>query len=193
MINGQKLDKVPVLETARLILREIRPDDLEAIYAYASLPEVARYVSWEQHQSLDDSRVFLNAVLEGWYAQGKFLHWAIEDKESKRMIGSIGLHERAPHNACYEIGYVLHSDFWNKGLVSEAVGAVFKYAFEVLEMNRIHALHGTDNLASEKVMLKNGMVYEGLLKAYFYRPAFGEYMDVKLYRLLKDEYNAAKK
>ena len=62
---------LPELETERLLLRKMRLDDAEALFAYASDPEVTRYVPWDTHRSMEDSESFLGFATEG-YESGDF-------------------------------------------------------------------------------------------------------------------------
>lgn len=79
----------PTLETERLILRKLKISDDKDIFEYAKDPEVSRYVTWEPHKSIEDARAFINWNLER-YNKGEIGEWAIELKETGRVIGSIG-------------------------------------------------------------------------------------------------------
>ncbi len=68
---------IPILKTERLLLRPIAPLNLEAMYDYASRENVARYVTWQTHTSLEDTKAFLIRILNG-YQQGNLLLLGIE-------------------------------------------------------------------------------------------------------------------
>ena len=82
---GEVLRDLPMLETDRLILRKMTPDDAEAVFAYASDPEVTRYVIWETHRSIEDSRAFLDLATSK-YRSGGEPDWGIVYKGDHRLL-----------------------------------------------------------------------------------------------------------
>lgn len=179
---------LPALHTERLLLRRMTLDDAEGMFAYASDPEVTRYVLWDTHRTLEDSKNFLRFAVEG-YERGDFGGWGIVHRESGRFIGTCGLdagydaqHARA------ELGYVLAREFWRRGLTPEAVREVIRFGFERLALNRIEARCIAENHASARVMEKVGMAYEGTMRRREYIK--GAYRDMKLYSILREEYEA---
>jgi ribosomal-protein-alanine N-acetyltransferase len=179
---------LPVLETERLLLRKMRLDDAEAMFAYASDPEVTRYVLWDTHRSIEDSEDFLRLATEG-YERGDFGGWGVVLKDSGAFIGTCGMDAGyAPEHARAELGYVLSREYWGRGLMSEAVRAVIRFGFERLELNRLEARCIAENVASARVMEKAGMSYEGTLREREFIK--GAYRDMKLYSILRREYRA---
>lgn len=178
---------LPTLDTDRLILRPFDPGDVADIFAYAADPEVARYVPWEAHRSEADSRAFLESVLER-VRRGEPDTWAVVERASGRVIGSIRFGEYHPVHARASIGYVLGRPYWNRGLTTEAVGAVLRFGFEEVGLNRIYAVYHVENAASERVMQKVGMRYEGTLREVSL--VKGGYEDRKLYAILRREWLA---
>lgn len=177
---------LPELETERLLLRKMRPDDAEAMFAYASDPEVTRYVLWETHHSIEDSESFLRSATEG-YERGDFGAWGIVLKDSGAFIGTCGLGDRyAPEHTRAELGYVLSREHWGRGIMTEAVRAVIRFGFGRLELNRIEARCIAENAASARVMEKAGMTYEGTLREREFIK--GAYRDMKLYSILRRKY-----
>ena len=88
-IGGRFVGGPPRLETERLVLRKITPGDAAAVFAYASDPEVTRYVLWETHRSVEDSRAFL-ALTQGKYEAGGEPDWGIVYKGDGRFVGTCG-------------------------------------------------------------------------------------------------------
>ena len=84
--RGGVFADLPELETERLLLRRMRLDDAEAMFAYASDPEVTRYVLFDTHRSIEDSREFLRFATEG-YERGDFGGWGLLLKDSGVFIG----------------------------------------------------------------------------------------------------------
>ena len=177
---------LPELETERLLLRKMRLDDAEAMFAYASDPEVTRYVLWETHRSVVDSESFLRSATEG-YERGDFGGWGVVLKDDGAFVGTCGVDAGyAPEHARAELGYVLSREHWGKGLMTEAVRAVIAFGFEQLSLNRIQARCIAENVASARVMEKAGMTHEGTLRESEFIK--GAYRDIELYSILRREY-----
>lgn len=177
--------RLPSIETERLLLRGMTVDDAEAMFAYTSDPEVTRYVIWDTHRSVDDSRAFLELTVSA-YQSGEPSGWGIVHKEDGNFIGTCGFVEWSPEHARIELGYVLARGYWGRGLTAEAVRAMIPFGFERLELNRIEARCIAGNTASARVMEKAGMSYEGTM----WRREFikGSYRDMKHYAVLRSEY-----
>jgi len=182
---------LPELETDRLLLRKMRPEDAEAMFAYASDPEVTRYVLWDTHGSIEESENFLRFANEG-YQRGDFGGWGLVLKASGAFIGTCGMDAGyAPEHARAEFGYVLSHEHWGRGLMPEAVRRVIQFCFERMELNRVEARCIAENTASARVMEKAGMSYEGTLREREYIK--GAYRDMKLYSILRSEYTTARR
>ncbi len=182
---GEILKDLPTLETDRLILRKMKPDDAEAVFAYASDPEVTCYVIWETHCTIEDSRAFLDLVLSK-YESGGEPEWGIVYKGDHRFVGTCGIVSWEPYHARAELGYTLSRDYWGRGLMAEAVGAMISFGFREMNLNRIEARCIAENSASARVMEKAGMLYEGTLRQ---RELIkGEHRDIKVYSILRGEF-----
>ena len=150
---------LPVLETPRLVLRPVRRRDAEDIYSYASDPEVARYVLWEPHRSLTETRNY--------------------------VIGTIGLMWYSDTNCSAEVGYSFSREVWNRGFATEALRAVMDSVFSSLPVNRLEAQYDIRNPASGRVMEKCGMRQEGILRQRI--RSKGEFLDVVLCAILRSD------
>jgi ribosomal-protein-alanine N-acetyltransferase len=180
---------LPELETERLLLRRMRPDDAEDMFAYASDPEVTRYVLWDTHRSIEDTRNFLRFATEG-YERGDFGGWGLVLKASGAFVGTCGMeanHQREHSRA--ELGYVLAREHWGRGLIPEAVRCMIRFCFGRMDLNRVEARCIAENTASARVMEKVGMTWEGTLREREYIK--GAYRDMKLYSILRREYRGA--
>lgn len=175
----------PRLETERLILRKLDISDAGDIFEYASDPIVTRYMTFETHKTIDDAKGFINFVLDR-YSRDESGEWGIELKTNSRLIGTLGIASFDQKNSCITIGYILAKHYWGKGIVTEAVKRVIRFAFDDMKVNRVEAYHFLGNDASGRVMQKAGMQYEGILRQKLF--ARGEYRDVKQYAILKDDW-----
>ncbi len=178
---------LPELETPRLLLRKLKPEDASDMFEYASDPEVARDVTWEAHRTMEDSLGFLNYVVQK-YARKETSEWGLVLKESGKLVGTCGFVWWRPEHAKAEFGYALSRKYWGRGLMTEAAAAVIAFAFGKMKLHRLEARCITTNAGSEKVMLKNGMKYEGLLRDVVYEK--GGFKSLKVYSILAPEFRA---
>lgn len=180
------LKDLPTFETKRLILRKITLSDLDDIFEFSSDPEVAHHMTWEVNKSKDETlNNFIKTVMKG-YENGQSADWAIVYKESKKVIGTCSFVDWSNEHKRAEIGYVLNKNYWGHGFVSEAIKEVIKFGFRSVQLNRIEGGCNTDNIGSEKVMLKVGFEYEGTLRKNEFIK--GEFRDTKVFSILKDEF-----
>ena len=178
--------KIPVIETERLILREMKKSDTKDMYEYSSNPMTSEFLLWNVHKDIDFTQDFVNYVISK-YKSGEYNDWALEHKEDKKMIGTCGFTRIDEENRVAEIGYVLNPDYWGEGLATEAVEAVLKFAFDTMNMHRVEAKFMFGNDASLAVMKKVGMKFEGYQRdALFVK---GRYRTIGISSILKSEYN----
>ena len=177
----------PQLNTPRLLLRAFTLADVPPLVALAGNYEVARNTLNIPHPySQEDARRWVQLTQENYQQQTGYA-FALELQSSGKFIGGIGLTiERRFDRA--EAGYWLGQPYWSQGLASEALAAVLRFGFEELRLNKIYATHIAENPASGRVMLKNGMVQEGVLAQHTKRD--GRYHDLWQYRLTRGEYPA---
>ena len=187
MIYTDSYTYMPDLNTPRLRLRRLPMRDAADIYRYSRSRDVARYVLWEAHHSIGDSRAYLRYMLRR-YRNREPASWGIEYVQTGEVIGTIGFMWIQGDNAAAEVGYSLAREYWNKGIMTEALKAVIDYGFGRMNLNRIEAQHETGNPASGAVMRKCGMVHEGTLRQRLFNK--GKYVDVELYAILRRDYRA---
>ena len=154
----------PCLATRRLTLRPLRMEDARSLYAWTSDAEVARYVLWDAHRSLRETREYIRYVRR-LYRSRLPSSWGILLRDSDDVIGTIGIMTWVPVNRTCEIGYSLSREHWGKGLMTEAVAAFSRMLFSSLPLNRIEAQHDVRNPASGRVLEKCGFRREGLLRS----------------------------
>lgn len=183
--QGSAYVQLPTLETPRLILRPMTMKDAGDIYHYSKDPQVALHVLWDAHENIQQTRAYIRYVLRQ-YKNGEPSSFAIEEKASRKVIGTIGYMWINQENLSSEVGYSLSRAHWNRGYMTEALNAVIDYGFEHLLLNRIEAQHETANPASGRVMEKAGMQKEGVLRSRIFNK--GKYVDVALYAILKQDW-----
>ena len=172
-----------VLIGERIILRKITKSDLSDVHEYASDARVPEYLLWQPHPTLSYTKQYL-AIVEKKYKKGEFYDYGIE--YMGKMIGTCGFKCFSIVNQCADIGFVLNSNFWGKGIAKEAAMLVLKYGFEVLGLKRIEARYMIENEASRKVMEKCNMKFEGTLRSAML--VKGKYRDIGICSILREEY-----
>ena len=175
---------MPTLETERLTLRRMRLDDAEDVFAYASDPVVTRNLTWEPSLSIDETRDFLEGVVER-YRMGRLASWGVTLRWQGKLIGTCGFVDWSAENRRAEVGYALSSKYWGRGYATEALQEVLSCGFRASNLNRIHGFCDAENLASARVMEKAGMSFEGHMRASRYFK--GAYHDSKLFSILKED------
>ena len=176
---------LPVLETEDLILRKPRLSDAAEMYSYASDPEVARYVLWEPHTSISDTKAFIRDLRRR--IRGGFpTSWVITLRATGQVIGTIGFMWYSSDNSSAELGYSLSRQYWNHGYATQALSAVIEKSFRKLPVNRLEAQHDVRNPASGRVMEKCGLRQEGILRSRIRNK--GEYVDVALWAILRSDF-----
>ncbi len=174
---------IPLLKTERLELRKIQIKDLRDVYEYTSDPSVSKYLMWHPHKNCEYTKAYLRYISK-LYRKGKFYDWAIT--LDGKMIGTVGFTSININNNYGEIGYVLGSAFWGKGIATEAVSEIIRFGFHVLALNRIEAVFLPENERSKRVLIKCGLKSEGIRRAALM--VKGEYRDVEVFSIIKEEY-----
>lgn len=182
---GFNLCSLPTIETDRLIIRKFVETDIDDFYEYASDNEVTRYLSWDTYKNKDIAKEYITSIIEK-YNRYELAPWGIELKENSKLIGSIDFVQYDYKNFSAEIGYVLNKNYWNKGIMTEALRAIIKFGFEKMDLVRIEMKHNVKNIGSERVIQKNALKYEGTLRKKEFLKK--EFVDVKYYSILKEEY-----
>lgn len=150
------------IETDRLILRQFRVEDKNAMYEnWASNPEVTKYLTWPPHESVE----LTGMLLENWtkeYEKEDKYNWAIVIKETDELIGNISVVEQKEYIKEAQLGYCMGKAFWGQEFMPEAAKAVIDYLFFEVGFERIYAGHDIANPKSGRVMEKVGMKKEGV-------------------------------
>jgi len=180
--------RLPSLETADLVLRKPVMKDAADIFRYASDEEVARYVLWEPHRSIGETRRFVRDLRRRIHA-GYPSSWAVALRSTGTVIGTVGFVSWSPVNRYAELGYSFSRSFWNRGYATQALQAVIDAVFRSLPVNRLEAQHDVRNPASGRVMQKCGLRQEGILRGRVLNK--GEYVDTVLYAILRSDWEQA--
>jgi RimJ/RimL family protein N-acetyltransferase len=175
------------LVTPRLVLRPFEAGDLEGLYAFHSLPEVAQFLYWEA-RDLEQVRGVLEAK-RGQAAleeEGQVLALAVVGRAEGVVVGEVSLHWLSRLHRQGEIGFVFHPAYQGRGLATEAAEVVLRLGFEGLGLHRMIGRCDALNLASARLLERLGMHREA---HFVHNERFkGRWGDELVYALLEDEW-----
>lgn len=174
--------------TERLTLRQFNINDAKDMFRWASNPEVVRYLSYYPHKNMDTTESILKDWIENYKNPSEY-NWAIVYNDI--VIGNIAV--VLQDNECYacHLGWQIDVPYWNKGIMTEAAGAVVDYLFDKVGYDRIASGHDTRNIASGRVMEKIGMKLEGTFRRYCYQKD-GSIGDKNYWAILKSDWKKMK-
>ena len=180
---------VPVLETARLVLRAPEGRDADVLFAIHSDPETMRYWNGPPMAHRDEANVLIDRA-RVTAAAGTAYRWVLERRGERgpEVIGLCGLSALSYEHRRAEIGYVLDRAQWGHGWMLEALEAVLAHGFETLELHRIEAELDPRNEASARILTRLGFVREGVLRERWC--VEGEVSDSMYMGLLRPEWQA---
>ena len=159
----KRKDKLPIIETARLLLRDIRVKDISDNYlAWINDPETTQYLEIRfEPQTRTKVEAFIQSRVEN---VKNVKHFGIYDDNGSRLIGNVTANINARHKSA-DISYIIgHPDAMGKGYATEAVHAVVYYLFHLAGMEQLWAGYYQSHTASAKVLAKNGFTVQGCVK-----------------------------
>jgi RimJ/RimL family protein N-acetyltransferase len=178
-----------LLETPRLILRELEEADAPAAHIWESDPEVVRYQSTDS-SSLDETVEYLRRVRRrGAEEPRRFYELGAERREDRLLIGRVGLRVARPEHREAEIWFAFRRDVWGLGHGTEAVRALIDFGFSRVGLHRIYGDCDPRNARSARLMERLGMRRDGHLRENWWLK--GEWCDSWIYSILDREWPAA--
>jgi [ribosomal protein S5]-alanine N-acetyltransferase len=167
MAVEEVFERIPIIETPRLTLRQIDLHDAEDIFATFSDEVVMEYYGELPHQSVEDSRELIRRQ-QAWYARREGIRWGITRQGEDRVVGSCGLFsfDDGFHRAT--LGYELGRAYWRQGVMTEALNALLTFAFATMGLRRVEAVVDQGNDKSQALLRKLGFTHEGTLRQRFW-------------------------
>jgi [ribosomal protein S5]-alanine N-acetyltransferase len=151
-----------IIETKRLLLRELNSADDKGMFELDSNPEVHRYLGNNPVMSITECRKIIEFVREQYISNG-IGRWAVIEKESGAFTGWCGLklvkEEMNNHINYYDIGYRFIQKYWGKGYATEAAIPCCNYGFDKLKLNALYGTAHVNNIASQTVLQKCGLKF----------------------------------
>lgn len=172
---------VPTLETDRLILKAISNDDFEHISNHMNNKEVRKFFDKFWPTDNEGIEKFVNGAIQR-NEKDQCAEWVIFLKLGKRFAGRIWFGGLLAWCNAVNVGYSLDHEYWGCGIASEALNRVIQFGFDEMSLRRIEAWHDSSNLASGKVMLKCGLISEGVLRER------GQNGNAEMYSILQSDY-----
>ncbi len=155
-----------IIETERLILRQLRVDDAEDLFRIYSNPVTMKFMGGGP-ASVEEMGRNIQKHIETYYDKYGFGLWATILKENDSLIGRCGLlYQEIDGIKDLEIAALIDCDYWGKGLVTEAMHSIVKDGFDKYNFDRIIAVIVPDNIGSIRVAEKIGMNYEREIESY---------------------------
>jgi ribosomal-protein-alanine N-acetyltransferase len=165
----------PEIQTNRLLLRRITHKDALQIFRLRSDERVMQFIDKERAASIEDAEVFINRIIQLLNINDG-ITWAIAlNNKPETLIGTIGCWRLIKEHYRAEIGYMLQPEFWQQGIMKEALNAVINYSFNELKLHSIEAQINPENTASAAILTSAGFIKEGYFKEnFFFNGKFGD-------------------
>jgi ribosomal-protein-alanine N-acetyltransferase len=173
------------LRTARLTLRDFTPNDLHAVHAYASDPDVTRFMFYGP-RTIASTQAYLEQMLTSQRQQPRLI-WELGAvvTAQDRLVGACDLTLDAPHEA--DLGFIFSQEVWGMGYATEAARALVRVGFEQLGLIRIVSTCDVANGASARVLEKAGLHREAILEHHKY--AKGQWWTSFLYAVRREHWS----
>lgn len=185
MQNRYFFDEFPEFEAKDFYLREIIPNlDAENFLKYINHNEVKKFISKDD---LPTNLAKAEAELQYWanlFIYRRSFFWAIADKKTEDIIGTVGFNSYSVSNKRAEISYDLDYQYWGKGIMQKSLQLIIDFAFKKLNIKRIQATVAYNNQRSIRLLEKQDFVREGLLAKYAVLD--DESVDYYIYALIKE-------
>jgi RimJ/RimL family protein N-acetyltransferase len=171
--------------TERLLLRPFALSDAPDVQRLAGDRAIAETTTAIPHPYEEGNAERWIGTHAEAFAQGTMVNFAITAQTDGSLVGAMGLMNISREHLHAELGYWIGVPFWGRGYATEAARAVLRYAFESLELHRVHATHFGRNPASGRVMQKIGMTWEGCSRQHIRK--WGVFEDLVRYGILRSE------
>ncbi|MGD8505154.1 MAG: GNAT family protein [Candidatus Bathyarchaeota archaeon] len=181
----EAVGEFPQLETNRLILREMKLDDVDFYFRHFSNDEIIQGSCFPGPESLEAARQELKRYCIMPFQENRGIRWGIVRKGDEELIGSCGYYDWNKTARRAEIGYDLDPAYWGQGIMTEALRAVLEYGFGKMDLNRIQAIIDSENVQSLRLVERLGFRKEGVLRQNSY---FGGFRDDIVFSLLRQEW-----
>ncbi|MEG0856756.1 MAG: GNAT family N-acetyltransferase [Terrisporobacter sp.] len=186
-ILDSKYTQMKIIETPKFILRPATLSDASDFYEYFSQEKVVRYLPFEVHKNINDTKRFIKIFFINNYQKGKIGNYAIYHKYDKKVIGNIGVNNVSTKSKEGEIGICLNPKYWGNDFATELTVITLITGFELMNMEKLIALTYSANKYTPKSLESLGFQY---IKTY--KPKSSLQVSHR-FELTRDEYLNMKK
>jgi len=170
------------LESNRILLRPLTLEDAAEMNLYLPQQELLRFLPEQVCRSLSEPEDLLRSIIAGYRSHREFI-WGISEKDSGRLIGTCYLTNISLADLRGEVSCLVYPAFQSRGIATETIQALIRYAFAELGLIRIQAYCTAGNDASEHLAVNCGMQFEGTLHKYV--QIHGQLRDYKIYAAIR--------
>jgi RimJ/RimL family protein N-acetyltransferase len=149
----------PILDTKRLLLRQLDESDFQEIFALRADDNVNRYITRAKARNINEAKGFIKKIVEN-----RSFYWAICFRDVNRLIGTICLFNFSEDRTIGEVGYELMPTYQKMGIMNEAVERVINYGFNEIGLTTIVAYTHKGNSSSSRLLEKNNFTIDELRK-----------------------------
>jgi RimJ/RimL family protein N-acetyltransferase len=177
-----------LLETDRLIIRNLNPKDVDDFYFYRSNPEVTRYQSFDV-MTREQAEKFIESQKDRTFGKpGEWIQYAIENKETEKLIGDCAIKLDRYDQRIAEIGITLSHTEQKKGFAKETMNAVLQFLFSLEDFHRVVEIVDAENESSVKLLENCGFKKEGhFIENIFFKGKWGSEFQ---YAMLRKDWEA---
>ncbi len=169
------------LESSRLLLRQITPEDVNEVFALRSNAEIMKYIPRPLVTTNEEALEHIQ-MIQGKLEKNEGINWGITIKGNPKLIGIIGHYRMRWEHYRSEIGYMLLPEYHGQGITTEAIQLMINYGFNKMNMHSLEGIIDPANTASARVLEKNGFVKEAhLIENEFFD---GRFLDTVIYSLV---------
>ncbi|MCC9146702.1 MULTISPECIES: GNAT family N-acetyltransferase [unclassified Arthrobacter] len=169
-----------VLQGPRVTLRDVRPDDVDAVHGFASDPVVTQWSTWGPNTRAETQSFVDDAAIEPVADSRNRFTLAVVFEG--RVVGTAGVWTTSGSESSGELGYTLHQSVWGRGLATETAALLLDHAFGPMGLVRVQATCHPENTGSVRVLEKNGFAFEDRLRDH--RLVAGQRLDSLLFAAL---------
>ena len=186
-MNPTLIDLPMPIVTPRLLIRPPEINDGPSVHAaiLESFDTLHRYMAWANKKpSLKETEIYVKQAVANWILKNNeepYLPLFMFDRESNTFIGNTGYHHINWDIPSVETGYWIRDSYAGKGLMTEAINALTRYAFKQMAVTRISITCDVDNMRSQKIAECLGYALEGILKLNRRHPITKDISSTKVY------------
>lgn len=184
--------QMKIIETDNYLLRPININDAPSMFEYYSQENVVKYLPINAHKSISETRRFIRLTFIEKYKNGKVSHWAIIDKNNKKLIGNIGLNDVAMTDKEAEIGICINPLYWGNDIATELTKNSLRYGFEYLKLEKLIAITYEQNMRTRKSLEGLGFKYVNTYTKKIITPNGNKPIKCHRYELTRQDYILSK-